>query len=365
MFESTDTERAEKTSPVRPRLIPLVAAVVFAIGGLGLLPAPAPNPAVVPSEESLPNPDSLFLEFASPEEVAESFMEAWVRGDGEAAASLFRPGARFHGVEQEMFPALHQWYRAVGQEYRGRGCELLGRYSTVVSCDYWYSNKLTRDHGLGPLTGRHMVFVDDGAINGVIEMYFGFAYDDFLGFTDWVSTNHPDHFELMFRFSPNPSAAPNTNYPLLDPTSIALWEQYSEEFVVSIRGAKAEYIGQIREICTAAHARLNEELQAAGIEMQFPNGPGIDRLNLLPAREADWVAYEAAARRIMGETLTELRALRPPPVIEAEFGHLYGLMDQFARGEEAPFTPTAEFWIHQVDLEPSRSLSHCTFALGR
>ena len=264
-----------------------------------------------------------------------------------------------------MFPALHDWYRAVGQEFRGRGCELVGQYSTVVACDYRYTNKLTRDHGVGSLASRHMVFVEDGAISGVIEVFHPFAYADFSAFTDWLVDTHPDDLELMFRFSPNPQPNPNTNYPLLDPISIALWEQYSEEFVASTRGAEDAYFGQVREICTAAHARLNEELLAAGIEMQSPDGPDIDRLHLLPAREADWVPYEAAARRIMGETLPDLRALPLPSVIEEKFDHLYDVMGEFARGEEAPFTPTEEFWIHQVDLETSRSLSHCTFALGR
>ena len=60
MVESTDTEREERTPPVRLRLLPIVAATLIAIGGLALLPAPAPAPAPVPSEESLPNLDSLF-----------------------------------------------------------------------------------------------------------------------------------------------------------------------------------------------------------------------------------------------------------------------------------------------------------------
>jgi len=358
-FEVQDTDRDKRTGSYSGRLVPLVAAVVFAIGGLALLPAPLSSTAPVPSEESLSDLDTPFLDFASPDEVAESFMDAWVRGDGEAAASLFRPGARFNGVELETFPTLHEWYRAVGQEYRGQGCELQAGSSTVVSCDYLYSNKLTRHDDVRPISIRHLVFVEDGAIQGVIEM--SSAFNEFWGFTEWVSTNHPDDFELLFRFGPNPT---NTNYPLLDPTAIALWEQYSNEFVASTSDPEAEYYGQVREICTAAHARLNQELQAAGIELQLPNGPGIDRLYLLPAREADWVPYEAAARRIMGETLPELRALRPPPEIREKFQRLYAVMKEFAQGEEAPFTPTAEFWIHRVDLEPSRSLSHCTFALG-
>jgi hypothetical protein len=351
MVERPDTERGERTPPGRPRLLPIVVAFAVAIGGLTMLPTPAP----VPSEESSPTLDSLFVDFASAEEVAESFLEAWVRGDGGAAASLFGPYADFQGVEPEMFPALHEWYGAVGQEYRGRGCELLARNRTVVSCDYWFSNKLTRDQGLGTMKGRHTVFVEDGAINRVIEIeMFSMAVSDWLGFADWVSSHHQDDFELMFWFKSN---GPNAKYPLLDSTSIALWERYTDEFVAS---AEAEYFGQVREICTSAHARLNEELLAAGVEMELPSGPDADPLYLIPI--AAEVTYEEAARRMMGEALPELRALRPPPMIEEKFDHLYGVMEGFARGEEAPFTPTHEFWMYQVGGEPS--LSHCMFALG-
>jgi hypothetical protein len=256
-----------------------------------------------------------------------------------------------------MFPALHEWYGAIGQKYRGRGCELLSRDRTVVSCDYLFYNKLTRDQGLGAMTSRHRVFVEDGIINRVIETEMSsMAGYDWWGFADWLSSHHQDDFELMFWFKSN---GPTFKYPLLDSTSIALWERYTDEFVAS---AEAEYFGQVREICTAAHARLNEELQGAGVEMQIPNGPDADPLYLTPIAAEDEVAYEEAARRMMGETLPELGALHPPPMIKEKFDHLYGVMEEFARGEEAPLTRTPQFWIHQVGGEPS--LSHCMFALG-
>ena len=71
-----------------------------------------------------------------------------------------------------------------------------------------------------------------------------------------------------------------------------------------------------------------------------PNRSDLDRLHLIPVREADWVEYEAAALHIMGESDPELRALPQPSMIKEQFDHLFGLMDQFARGEGAPFTPT-------------------------
>lgn len=127
-----------------------------------------------------------------------------------------------------------------------------------------------------------------------------------------------------------------------------------------IASAETEYFGQVREICISAHARLNEELLATGVEMEPPSGPDADPLYLIPI--AAEVTYEEAARRMIGEALPELRAHRPPPMIEERFDHLYGVMEEFARGEEAPFTRTPQFWMYQVGGEPS--LSHCMFALG-
>lgn len=61
-------------------------------------------------------------------------------------------------------------------------------------------------------------------------------------------------------------------------------------------------------------------------------------------------------------TVTELRVVPPPATIQRHFDHLYG-MEQFAKGEEAPFTSPEELWVHQVENEPS--LYHCTFDLPR
>jgi hypothetical protein len=112
-------------------------------------------------------------------------------------------------------------------------------------------------------------------------------------------------------------------------------------------------------ICTAAHTRLDRVAQAGDIAMvRVPN-----RRFLVPVDEPSHRAYQQAAREVMAETLPKLRAVAPPASVRARFTHLYGLLGQFARGEEAPFSPTAAYWIHQVERE--RSLFHCTFSLGR
>lgn len=59
-----------------------------------------------------------------------------------------------------------------------------------------------------------------------------------------------------------------------------------------------------------------------------------------------------------------LHALAVHAATTSMFAHLlYGLMEQFAEGREAPFAPTPSFWIHEV--EQVRSLYQCTFSLPR
>jgi hypothetical protein len=125
-------------------------------------------------------------------------------------------------------------------------------------------------------------------------------------------------------------------------------------------GTVAEYRTRTRKICTSAHARLNKVVRAAGVELTAIR-PG--RLDLAPTSGDGLAAYEKAARRIMARTLPKLRSVPPPQTVRARFDHMYGLMVQYSKGQEAPFTPTADFWIHQVEQEPS--LYPCTFSLPR
>jgi hypothetical protein len=54
--------------------------------------------------------------------VGDAFMEAWVDGDGEAAAAMFAPEATFDGFQPAIFPALYDWFRAGGWTFGGGGC---------------------------------------------------------------------------------------------------------------------------------------------------------------------------------------------------------------------------------------------------
>lgn len=130
------------------------------------------------------------------------------------------------------------------------------------------------------------------------------------------------------------------------------------KYAPAARSVRA-YRTRTDRICTTAHGRLDELTRVRDIPMIQPP----DRRFLVPADEAGHRAYQKAARQVMAETLPRLRSVRPPVSVRARFTHLYELLGRFVRGEEAPFSPTEAYWIHQVERE--RSLYHCTFSLAR
>jgi hypothetical protein len=106
-----------------------------------------------------------------------------------------------------------------------------------------------------------------------------------------------------------------------------------------------EYRVRAIRICTAANALLDKRAEAIGVVAVVEG------------------KYVQLARRVMAETLPKLRSVSPPRAVRGKYRHLYGLMQQFAEGREAPFTPTRSFWIHEV--ERGWGLSRCTFDLPR
>jgi hypothetical protein len=271
--------------------------------------------------------------------VGEAFMEAWVDGDGEAAAAMFAPGATFDGFQPAIFPALHDWFRAGGWTFRGRGdCGIhgWGPKRGVVGCVFTYENDLTRALEMQPAyTGLSFV-IDAGRIE---TAWFGAGGDccynmfgspdpvrdrpggepDLSGpvwdmFIELLSTNHAEDFERMY----DPDYGyPVAGYPILDPASIRLWERYTDEFVASpqaLRRSFAEWMAnqsfevQAGRICMTA----TQEFRATK-----PGGP----------------AFLGALADASEETLVELRAL--PLDTEAD------------RATMDAFVPLAERWIER------------------
>jgi hypothetical protein len=229
-------------------------------------------------------------------------------------------------------PALHDWYRAVGQEFHNEGCEALTWQPVTVlrvSCTYTFDNKLTRALGGEPVSEWLVLHIGGGKIHryigtGPFYMGTGPFSETFVGtFAEWVLINHPDDFERMY--------LGGRSSPLLDPTSIALWEQYTDEFTASPvavtqilskneteAGARADFIAQAHAICWAATGRFR------AVEAELGLGRGYPETSIFP----ELTAMEEALARISEEAVTEMRALPAPDTARGLFNEFYRLVEQ-------------------------------------
>jgi hypothetical protein len=275
--------------------------------------------------------------------VGESFMQAWVDGDGEAAAAMFAPDATFDGFQPTIFPALYDWFRAGGWTFEGGGCSRHGGGGEpgapldVVGCGFTFENDLTRALGMRPVPKGLSFVIEAGTIEtawfggggdccdnmfgspdpvrdspGGVPDLFGPVWDMFI---DWLSTNHPEDFGRMYD---SDYGYPVPGYPILDPASIKLWERYTDEFVASPQA--------LRQSFTEWMARQSFDVQASRICMtateEFWATVRADNL-----RRNDAAFYSTLAS-ISEKALVELRAI--PLETEAD------------RGEMDRFVPHAE-----------------------
>jgi hypothetical protein len=216
--------------------------------------------------------------------VGESFMQAWVDGDGEAAAAMFAPDATFDGFQPAILPALYDWFRAGGWTFEGGGCSRHGGGGEpgapldVVGCGFTFENDLTRALGMRPVPKGLSFVIEAGTIEtawfggggdccdnmfgspdpvrdspGGVPDLFGPVWDMFI---DWLSTRHPEDFGRMYD---SDYGYPVPGYPILDPASIKLWERYTDEFVASPQA--------LRQSFTEWMARQSFEVQAGRICM--------------------------------------------------------------------------------------------------
>jgi hypothetical protein len=304
--------------------------------------------------------------------LGQSFMDALIEGDGEAAAAMFSPEGTFDGFQPGILPALQDWFRAGGWTFGGGRC---GRWSAeaydepephlgYVGCGFAYENDLTRALEMAPVGGSESrggnlsIFIDGGKIQiatiqvtewhsvvsdppgagyffPVDNMFrspnparldlFGTVWDMFI---EWVSSSHPEDFGRMYDT--------DRGYPILDAQSIELWERYTDEFVASPQAAAesfAEWMAdqsldaQAGRICTIATDEFRETVRADNLGQRDPE-------------------FYSTLARISEETLAELRAL--PLETEAD------------RATMDAFVPRAErmIEIHRQQAEAAAAGDH-------
>jgi hypothetical protein len=299
--------------------------------------------------------------------VGEAFMQAWVDGDGEAAAAMFAPNATFDGFQPAIFPALYDWFRAGGWTFGGGECNASGGYGEpgapldVVGCGFTFENDLTRALGMRPVPKGLSFTIEAGMIETAWfggggdcchnmfgspdplrpDLHRGGGGRDLSGavwdmFIEWLSTSHAEDFDRMY----DPDYGyPVPGYPILDTASIKLWERYTDEFIASPQALRRSF--------TEWMANQSFEVQAGRICMTATQEFRATKPGLGPG---DGAAFWGALADASEETLVELRAL--PLDTEAD------------RATMDAFVPLAERWIERFRQGAAEGATHLGFDTG-
>jgi hypothetical protein len=299
MIDFLEIEDTKTVDPGKPHLLAAFAAAALVIAGLA----------------TILNQDSLFVNPASPESVAESFMDAWVRGDGEAAAALFSPDGRFYFYESGILPALSDWFQVMGQNFHSEGCTV--RSGRVVDCAYTFDNKLTRQTDDVPRVGAFALVIGERGIDVVSNSAYLpksslrprmllYAPPHFLDFGDsfiwWLQTEHPD----------DASRIGADFFPVANPGSIELWERYTDEYL-DATGPTKDFVIEARSICRASSERFESAIA--------------DIVGRSWTLELE-AAWSDAAADYAEESLGALRSLATPDSERDRFNELLALMER-------------------------------------
>jgi hypothetical protein len=170
---------------------------------------------------------------ASPVSVANAFMEARDNLDAEATLTLFAADIPISDgfIEEIMaYPLYFDWLRTSDWRWAVGECaeSSTGEGGTLVRCDYVSENEWTRALDHPPVSGFLDILVTEGEITGLVHTgeiaQFDEVWDEV---TAWIEANHPDSLDQVL--------TPDLRRPVLHhPNSIALWEQYTNEFVASV-----------------------------------------------------------------------------------------------------------------------------------
>jgi len=215
MTEVETTEVKPEGPSRRPRLALAVAMTVIALVALGIL---------VNRESGV----------ASPESVATAFMDAYADHDGDAALELLAETATYKGLSPlSDLPMAFELDRAIGEEIVNQGCEVVSNpdeIGTIIDCRFTLNSDIPRAHGIEPVSVIYTIWVDEGQIQTVqvtcCEDVPG-VEDFWITFRNWVKENHPDDMATMYI---------GEGGAHLNPQSIALFEQYTDEYVASLEG---------------------------------------------------------------------------------------------------------------------------------
>jgi hypothetical protein len=219
---TAENDVVRRSTPFRSRLVPILAAL-----GAVLVSAPLLFNGMASIDDS-------------PGLVADSYMSARAEHDWEGIKALFDEEIPERSIEVMVDRDSWDYQRAVGLTYRNLGCERIssGSRGSLVECEMQIDTRVSRLLGLEPAQGLISILVGDGQIQRVSvaipddptarpNLGLIVALDEaVVVFEGWITENHPEAEDIMYD--------PARSGPVLNPESIALWEQYTDEFVAEM-----------------------------------------------------------------------------------------------------------------------------------
>jgi hypothetical protein len=194
---------------------------------------------------------------------AVSFMDALIAGDLETAQSQVIdsvPLGLFLVTSTATFDGEVAWRDALGWTAELNGCEITlpDPTRTRVTCTVTHSTDISRALGVGPYTGEYFLtikyaggthFNEGLGATTVVDKeqnprsfvdYGSFEAEAWDGFMAWLEANHGDELETVmwrnFQIGPPDSWLTGEWRPEYSAESVALWGQYSQEYVAQLDG---------------------------------------------------------------------------------------------------------------------------------
>jgi hypothetical protein len=301
----------------------VAAAVVVTVAATGAGGWLGVDKAVGPAQ----NPDQA-------ETVAREFLAAYGSFDADKAITYLTDDAitlRWGTPEQLRLDVAH--YRAQGYQETVNECEQVGNSESGVSlvCAFDMHGIRSDEIGLGPYTDNHWnLTVRNGKIDSANQrmayLSNGFSKQMWEPFAAWVRVEHPGDIAAMYTDE-------SQEMQRVTEDSNRLWELRTAEYVAAVtqnpaayldQPEVAAYVAQLESICSAAQARVSDEIQA------IPDPP--NQRALIEVHE-----------RIMRETIPELRAIPLPKAVRWPYqGRAFPLMEEFSQFGKANRVPPDE-----------------------